>query len=74
MPKKKKRFHRIKHHGKLFLLITSKLVLVFAAFLIGLYIGHFFSNPPILILIAFAIGIILYLVSILHIIKWLNIE
>jgi len=69
----KAKYHKLKHHGKLLILLTSKLILVFISFLIGLYIGRIFADPPILIMIAFIVGIGLYLLSVLHVIKWLQI-
>jgi uncharacterized membrane protein YjjP (DUF1212 family) len=70
---KKRKTSRIHHHGKLFVLLPSRLALAFGAFLIGLYLGYLFADPPLLILIAFVVGIFLYLFSILHVIKWLKI-
>jgi F0F1-type ATP synthase assembly protein I len=70
---KKSHSHRLKHHGKLLILLTSKLILIFISFLIGMYIGSLFADPPILIMIAFIVGIGLYLLSVLHVIRWLEI-
>lgn len=70
---KKHKYHRIKHHGKLVILLTSKIVLVFIAFIIGLYVGNLVSDPPLLIFIAAIVGLVIYLLGIFHVIKWLKI-
>lgn len=71
--KTKSKYHRIKHHGKLLVLLTSKIVILFLAFIIGLFIGYRISEPPLLIFIAGIIGIVLYLLGVLHVVKWLKI-
>jgi hypothetical protein len=68
---KKKR--GIKHHSKLLLLLGSKIIIAFVAFLIGLYIGSFAKDTYVVLFIAFTIACVLYLLSIVHVVKWLKI-
>jgi len=65
--------HRRHHHIKLATLFTSKIILSFLAFTVGLYVGSLTHNTFIAILVAFGLGILLYLMSILHVIDWLKI-
>lgn len=68
-----KKARGVKHHAKLLTLIVSKLVLAFLSFSIGIYIGSAVSEPRLAILIAFVIAILIYVLSIMHVMKWLKI-
>ncbi len=74
MAKKGKKHKRgAKHHIKLATLIASKLIIAFASFLIGLYFGSFVENTYFVLMIALLIAVVIYLLSILNVIKLLKI-
>lgn len=68
----KKRWRIRKHHVKLTALFASKIFLVLLGFFIGLVIGTITENVWVTLFIAFAVAVIFYIISILHLIDWLN--
>jgi hypothetical protein len=65
--------HKRHHHVKLAALFTSKIIIAIISFTVGIYVGSLTSNTFISLLIAFGLGILLYLMSVLHLIDWLKI-
>jgi hypothetical protein len=65
--------HKRHHHVKLAALFASKIVLAMISFTVGIYVGSITNNTIIALFIAFGLGILLYLMSILHLIDWLKI-
>jgi hypothetical protein len=59
----------IKHHVKLATFLALKLIIALALFTLGVYIGKIFHNPLVIVTIASVIAVLLYLLSILHVIK-----
>ena len=61
------------HHFKLAGLFASKLFLAFFAFVIGTVVGSIVGDVFIGLLIAVVVAALIYLLSVLHIIDWLEI-
>ncbi len=66
------KLHKRHHKVKLATLFTSKIVFALIAFTIGLYIGSFVESTFSSLLIAFGLAILTYLLSVIHIIDYLN--
>lgn len=66
------RLHKRHHRIKLATLFTSKLALAILSFTVGLYLGTFTHSTFAALMVAFALAIITYLFTVLHIVDYLR--